>query len=109
MTEKFKPDFTPYHRGLGGSQDGISEEFDIVAGVKQGDTLVLFLLVLALDVALRKAIDEEEQELGVAISPGKFHAVVLADVDYTEDICLTSHRVEQVVWSAWPQTDRRED
>ena len=42
--------------------DGNSEEFDILAGVLQGDTLVL-------DYALRKAISGQEQDLGLKTAP----------------------------------------
>ena len=36
--------------------DGDSEEFDILAGVLQGDTLAPFLFIIVLDYALRQAI-----------------------------------------------------
>ena len=45
--------------------DGDSEEFDIQAGVMQGDTLAPFLFVIVLDYALRKAINGREQDLGL--------------------------------------------
>ena len=72
--------------------------FVIQAGVLQGDTLATFLLVIALDYALRKAITGWEQELGFTITLRKsrrYPAVVLADLDYADDICLLSDRVEQ--------------
>ena len=78
--------------------DGISEEFDILAGVQQGDTLAPFLFIIALDYTLRKAINGREQELGFTITPRKSRrspAVALADLDYADDICLVSDRVEQ--------------
>ena len=37
------------------SPDGVTEEFDIVKGVLQGDTLSPYLFVIILDYALRKA------------------------------------------------------
>ena len=37
--------------------DGISEEFDIVAGVIQGDTLSSYIFIILLDYALRKEIN----------------------------------------------------
>ncbi|KAJ8351951.1 hypothetical protein SKAU_G00234270 [Synaphobranchus kaupii] len=54
--------------------DGNSEEFDIFAGVLQGDTLASFLFI---------------------IRSRRFPAVVLADLDYADDISLLSDRVEQ--------------
>lgn len=78
--------------------DGISEEFEILAGVQQGDTLAPFLFVIALDYALRKAINGREQDLGFTITPrrsSRIPAVALADLDYADDICLLSDRVKQ--------------
>ena len=78
--------------------DGETEEFEIHAGVLQGDTLAPFLFVVALDYALRKAISGREQELGFEITPRRstrHPAVTLTDLDYADDICLISDRVEK--------------
>ena len=78
--------------------DGNSEEFDILAGVMQGDTLAPFLFIIVLDYALRKAISGREQELGFTLTPRKSRrhsAVVLTDLDYADDISLLSDNVEQ--------------
>ena len=78
--------------------DGNSEEFDILAGVLQGDTLAPFLFVIVLDFALRKAISGREQELGLTLTPRRsrrYPAVVLTDLDYADDISLVSNPVEQ--------------
>ena len=48
--------------------DGNSEEFDILAGVLQGDTLAPFLYVIVLDYTLRKAISGREQDLGLTLT-----------------------------------------
>ena len=48
--------------------DGVSEEFDIVAGVLQGDTLSPYLFIIVLDYALRKAINGHEEELEFTIA-----------------------------------------
>ena len=45
------------------SPDGVSEDFDIVAGVIQGDSLSPYLCIIVLDYALRKAINGYEEEL----------------------------------------------
>ena len=78
--------------------DGNSEEFNILAGVLQGDTLAPFLFVIVLDFALRKAISGREQELGLTLTPRRSRrqpAVVLTDLDYADDISLLSNHVEQ--------------
>ncbi|KAJ4945017.1 hypothetical protein JOQ06_013556 [Pogonophryne albipinna] len=49
--------------------DGNSEEFDILAGVMQGDTLDPFLFIMVLDYALMKAISGREQDLGFTLTP----------------------------------------
>ncbi|KAJ8347957.1 hypothetical protein SKAU_G00265460 [Synaphobranchus kaupii] len=49
--------------------DGTSEEFDILAGVLQGDTLAPFLFIIVLDYALRQAIEGREKDLGFTITP----------------------------------------
>ena len=55
------------------SPDGVSEAFDIVAGVLQGETLSPYLFIIVLDYALRKATNGHEEELGFTID--------LAEVD----------------------------
>ena len=78
--------------------NGDSEEFDILAGVLQGDTLAPFLFIIVLDYALRQAISGRERELGFTITPRRsrrFPAVVLSDLGYADDISLISDRVEQ--------------
>ena len=50
--------------------DGETEQFDITAGVLQGDTLAPFLFIIVLDYAMRKAVgDGKEEELGFTIAP----------------------------------------
>ena len=78
--------------------DGNSEEFDILVGVLQGDTLAPFLFIIVLDYALRQVISAREQELGFTITPRRSRrlpAVVITDLDYADDISLLSDRVEQ--------------
>ncbi|CAK6977732.1 uncharacterized protein LOC114950604 [Scomber scombrus] len=87
--------------------DGNTEEFDILAGVMQGDTLAPFLFIIVLDYALRKAISGREQDLGFTLTPrrSKRHpAVFLTDLDYADDISLLSNNcnpqyIEQVAVS----------
>ena len=46
------------------SPDGETELFDILAGVLQGDTLAPYLFFIALDYALRNALNGKEEDLG---------------------------------------------
>ena len=80
------------------SPDGVSEEFDIVAGVLQGDTLSPCLFIIVLDYALRKAINGHEEELGFIIVPRRsrrLHPTVLTDLDFADDIALLSNTASQ--------------
>ena len=50
--------------------DGDTEEFEITAGVLQGDTLAPFIFVIVLDYVLRKAISGRESEFGFMLTQG---------------------------------------
>jgi hypothetical protein len=72
--------------------DGETEVFNIETGVMQGDTLAPFLFIIALDYALRKAIDGREMELGLTITPRKSsrqRAETMTDLDFADDISNT--------------------
>ena len=43
------------------SPDGDTDYFDIVAGVPQGDTLALYLIIICLDYMLRTSIDKMKE------------------------------------------------
>ncbi|XP_020903545.1 uncharacterized protein LOC110241963 [Exaiptasia diaphana] len=79
--------------------DGVTEQFDISAGVLQGDTLAPFLFIIVLDHAMRKALsDGKEDELGFTITPRRsrrYPKVVLADLDFADDIALLSDAIIQ--------------
>ena len=78
--------------------DGETEQFEITAGVMQGDTLAPFLFIIVLDYALRGAIDGCEEQLGFTISPKRSKrqsAVTLTDLDFADDIALLSDKIEQ--------------
>ena len=73
--------------------DGETELFDITAGVLQGDTLAPFLFVIVLDYAMRKALGDDEKDLGFTITPrrSRRHSKeVLSDLDFADDIALLS-------------------
>ena len=48
--------------------DGETEQFDILAGVLQGDTLAPFLFIMVLDYALRISLDSHNS-LGLLLKP----------------------------------------
>ena len=78
--------------------DGDTESFQILAGVLQGDTLAPFLFIVALDYALRCAIDGREEELGFTLvkrASRRVPAKTMTDLDFADDIGLASNTVEQ--------------
>ena len=78
--------------------DGDTESFEILAGVLQGDTLAPFLFIVALDYALRCAIDGKEEELGFTLTKRasrRVPAKTLTDLDFADDISLLSDNVEK--------------
>ena len=78
--------------------DGDTETFQILAGVLQGDTLAPFLFIVALDYALRCAIDGREEELGFTLvkrASRRIPAKMVTDLDFADDISLISDTVEQ--------------
>jgi len=77
------------------SPDGITDVFDITAGVLQGDTLAPFLFNIVLDYALRKATDGREEELGLQTKQRRSRrcpATYIRDLDFADDIALNRHR-----------------
>ena len=80
------------------SPDGETEMFDITTGVLQGDTLAPFLFIIVLDYAMSKAMAGKEEELGFTITPRRSRRhpkVVLADLDFADDIALLSDEIAQ--------------
>ena len=80
------------------SPDGETEMFDITTGVLQGDTLAPFLFIIVLDYAKSKAMAGKEEELGFTITPRRSRRhpkVVLADLDFADDIALLSDEIAQ--------------
>ena len=80
------------------SPDGETEEFEILAGVLQGDTLAPYLFVIVLDYALREAIDGKEEELGFRLtkrSSRRIGPTTVTDLDFADDIALLSEEVSQ--------------
>ena len=80
------------------SPDRETDVFEIMMGVLQGDTLAPFLFVIALDYAMRKAVEGKEEEFGFTITPQKSRRVrakTITDLDFADDIALLSNLIEQ--------------
>ena len=78
--------------------DGETEEFDILSGVLQGDTLAPFLFVIVLDYAMKQATGGLEADLGFTITPKKSRripATTLTDLDFADDISLLCNQMQQ--------------
>ena len=80
------------------TSDGDTDEFDILVGVLQGDTLAPYLFIIVLDYCLRAAIKGREEELGFTIKPRRSRRVSplnITDLDYADDIALMSDTAAQ--------------
>ena len=74
--------------------DGDTESCEILGSVLQGDTLASFLFIVALDHALRNAIDGDEEELKFAlIRPASRRVPAKTNLNFAEDISLRSDSV----------------
>ena len=71
--------------------------FAFHAGVLQGDALAPFLLIIALDYAMRSAI-EGNKDLGFTLTERRSRrspAVMITDTDFADDIALISDNLEK--------------
>ena len=78
--------------------DGETDEFEIFAGVLQGDTLAPYLFIIILDYCLRSAIDGREEDLGFTVKPRRSRRVGplnITDLDFADDIALLSDTASQ--------------
>jgi len=76
--------------------DGESQEFDIFAGVLQGDTLARYLVIIVLDYALRQATEGMKEELGFTPKRSRrTPEVTLTSFDFADDVCLLSTEMDQ--------------
>ncbi|KAI8514433.1 hypothetical protein Bbelb_070240 [Branchiostoma belcheri] len=77
---------------------GDTETFQILAGVLQGDTLAPFLFILALDYALRCAIEGREEQLDFTLkrrASRRVPAKMVTDFDFADDLALISKTAER--------------
>ena len=72
------------------SPDGETDYFDIVAGVRQGDTLALYLFIICQDYVLRTSIDKiRENDFKLTKERiRRYPAKTITDADYVDDIEL---------------------
>ena len=73
------------------TQDGETDEFEIFAGVLQGDTLAPYLFIITLDYCLRSAIDGREEYLGFTVKPRRSRRIGplnFTDLDFAK--CITT-------------------
>jgi hypothetical protein len=79
------------------SPDGVTEDFDIQAGVLQGDTLAPFLFIVVLDYVMRKALEGSEERLGFTLEPRRSRRIgpqIITDLDFADDIALLGNNLK---------------
>ena len=72
--------------------------FEIHAGVLQGDTLAPYLFIIVLDYFMIIALGNEEENLGFTIAQRRSRrhpAEILTDLDFADDIALLSDTLNQ--------------
>ena len=80
-----------------GSPDGVTEYFDIVAGVLSGDKLAPYLFIICLDYVLRTSIDKiKENTFELTKKRGRrYLAKTITDADYADDIAILANTPNQ--------------
>ena len=77
--------------------DGITEVFDILAGVLQGDTLAPYLFIIVVDYIMTVAIDDVSDP-GFTLKPARSRRVAaekLADVEFADDVALVTDTMDE--------------
>ena len=75
------------------SPNGVTDYLDIVAGVLQGDTFALYLLIICLENVLRTSIDKINEN-GFKLTKERsrrYPAQTITDADYADDIELLAN------------------
>ena len=71
--------------------DGETENFNILSGVLQGDTLAPYLFVIVIDYVMRSDLLGREDKLGFQLRKRKSRRVppiTITDMDFADDILL---------------------
>ena len=80
------------------SPDGLTEQFEIKAGVLQGDTLAPYLFAIAVDYIMREAVQGDEDKLGFELHPrrsSRHPAIKITDLLFADDIALLANEIWQ--------------
>ena len=79
------------------SPDGDTDDFDIVAGVLQGNTLASYLFIICLDYVLRTSIDKMKESGFKLIKERsrRYTAHTITDADYADDTALLANAPAQ--------------
>ena len=67
--------------------DGPSENFDVTAGVLQGDTPAPYLFVIVFDYIMRNAVQEVGENIGFTVNR-RHLGLHLTNLDFVDDIAL---------------------
>ena len=85
------------HQSESAFTNGDTEYFDIVAGVRQGNTLAPYLFIICRDYVLRTSIDKI-RENGFELTnkrSRRYPAKTITDSDYADDIALLANTPNQ--------------
>ena len=80
------------------SPDGLTEQFEIKAGVLQGNTLAPYLFAIAVDYIMREAVQGDEDKLGFELHPrrsSRHPAIKITDLLFADDIALLANEIWQ--------------
>ena len=73
--------------------EGLTELFDIMAGVLQGDTLAPYLFIIVVDHCMKLTL-ENHPDIGFTLKPARskrHKAIKLADIEFADDIALLAN------------------
>ena len=78
--------------------DGMTELFDILAGVLQGDTLAPYLFIIVVDYCMSLAI-AKHPEVGLTLTPARSRRIKadkISDTEFADDIALIADSIQEV-------------
>ena len=78
--------------------DGMTELFDILAGVLQGDTLAPYLFIIVVDYCMSLAL-AKHPEVGLTLTPARSRRIKadkIADTEFADDIALIADSIQEV-------------